>query len=377
MRVLMLRSSKRFAGVERILLWLADELRRRKLEVGIVALYRAQDRGTAHPLVQAARRRGIPAWTLHDRAPWDPTPFLQLQRILPQFRPHLVHSHDYKSDLLAWVVARGRWVATAHGYTGESRKVRAYETLDRRVLRRARQVIAPSRSGWEWLRRFGMPPERLHVIPHGLDWQAIDRLAAAPLPDAARAQAQEATVLTFVGRHSHEKGGDTLLRTLPHLLREHPRLRAWFVGDGPERRGWMALARRVGVADRVQFWGWQENPFPFMAASDVVVIPSRVESFGLTALEAQGLGIPLAVNPVGGLAEVLVPTGVRYLTPGMEGVSALAQALMDVLAHLSAFRRAAAEAREQVRRRYTVDSMASEYARVYANVWAQEAGRGI
>jgi len=139
----------------------------------------------------------------------------------------------------------------------------------------------------------------------------------------------------------------------------------------------MVLARRVGVADRVQFWGWQENPFPFMAASDVVVIPSRVESFGLTALEAQGLGIPLAVNPVGGLAEVLVPTGVRYLTPGMEGVSALAQALMDVLAHLSAFRRAAAEAREQVRRRYTVDSMASEYARVYANVWAQEANRGI
>ncbi len=368
MRVLLLRSGNRFAGVERVLLWLADELRGHTLNVGIAALYRAPGRNVAHPLVEAARHRGIPAWTLPDRAPWDPSPFVQFRHVLRHFRPHLVHSHDYKSDTLAWMFARPRWVATAHGYTGESRSVRAYEALDRRLLRRARRVVVPSQNGWEWLRRFGISQERLHVIPHGLNWTAIDRLAANPLSPEAQADAGRGHVLTFVGRHSHEKGGDLLLRALPHLLRQHEHLRVWFVGDGPARRGWMALARHLGIADDVHFWGWQDTPFPFIAASTLVVVPSRVEAFGLTALEAQGLGVPLVVNPVGGLAEVLVPAGVRYLTPGMDPVQALAQALMDVLTHLAAFRREADKARGQVRSRYTVERMANAYLQVYEEV---------
>ena len=225
MRVLLVRSSVHMAGVERVLLWLAQALRSRGTTVGIAALFRTSAPSLLHPLVVAARAGGVPAWTLSDRGPWDPRLLGTFRGLLRRFRPTLVHTHDYKGDALAALLAPTKWVATAHGYTGEDGKVRLYETLDRSLLRRARRVVVPSAYSWGKLRRFGIPAHRLHVVPHGVDWGQVDAWAAQPMPPKAEEDVRGGPVLTFMGRHSPEKGGDVLLRALPTLLQEIPTLR--------------------------------------------------------------------------------------------------------------------------------------------------------
>ncbi len=356
-RVLFLRSSPFPGGIERILTWAGEVMRASGVTVGMAVLWRGRGE---HPWVAQARGRGLNAWTVPEAHAWDVRPLLALRRIVAHFRPNLVHSHDCRSDFFAPFLGTP-WLVTAHGYTRATRKMRLYEALDRRLILRARRIIVPSRYARDELVRMGLPARRIRPIPHGLHWPWVDKLAEvralAPAP---------LTPILFLGRHSREKGGDLLLRAL-HRLGSPPRP-VWFVGEGRERRRWERLARELKLGHRVTFWGWQKNPYPFLRAAAFLVVPSLRETFGLSALEAQGMGIPLVASRVGGLEEILVPQGVHFFSPTRDGSEALAKALARMEEEQERFRADARRARPQVRRAYAVEVMAQAYTRLYEEV---------
>jgi glycosyltransferase involved in cell wall biosynthesis len=76
-------------------------------------------------------------------------------------------------------------------------------------------------------------------------------------------------------------------------------------GDPGYEAGLRALAARLGVADRVRFLGWRDDLPAVLAAADVALLPSRMESFGLVLAEAMALGKPCAGAAVGGIPEVI------------------------------------------------------------------------
>ena len=89
--------------------------------------------------------------------------------------------------------------------------------------------------------------------------------------------------------------------------------RLLMVGDGPDLGEAMQRARALGVGDHVHFLGEQDQVLPLLSVSDVFLLPSAQESFGLAALEAMACEVPVVASRVGGLPEVIAHESSGFL----------------------------------------------------------------
>jgi D-inositol-3-phosphate glycosyltransferase len=145
----------------------------------------------------------------------------------------------------------------------------------------------------------------------------------------ARLHLSNDRLLLFVGRLQPFKGPDVAIRALAHAVAVAPeRTHDWILGvvGGPsgqpsavdEVASLMELAARSGVGDRVVFFPPQphERLADFYSAAEVVLVPSRSESFGLVALEAQACGVPVIAAAAGGLRYVVRDGETGFLVQG-------------------------------------------------------------
>lgn len=224
------------------------------------------------------------------------------------------------------------WVLTAHG--GD---VRAMARAPLRAaaapgITGAAAVIAVSRFVAADLRATGVQPRRMVVANMGVDMERFtpgDRAAArGRLGLPARGP-----LVLAVGGLTERKNPLTLLQAMLHLRARRPDARLAFVGTGPLAGAIRAGVRRLGLDGAVALAGAVPNAevAEWMAAADVLAMPSRVEPLGVVALEALASGRPVVATRVGGAAEVVPGRGpgriVDPLDPG-----AIAVALEEVLA---------------------------------------------
>jgi D-inositol-3-phosphate glycosyltransferase len=222
--------------------------------------------------------------------------------------------------------------------------------------------------------RYDAVPDRIEIIPPGVDHAVFTPGEAARVRRLWRAGRDP--VLLFVGRIQPLKGVDLAVQCLAAL--DHPRAQLVVVGgpsgaDGDrELTRVHTLARDLGVADRVRFEPARahEDLACYYRAADVVLVPSRTESFGLVALEAAACGTPVVASSVGGL-RAIVDHGVSGYLVEERDPYAYAAHVEDVLRdpeHTAEMRaRAAARARQ-----YTWSIAAARLRRLYADVPARE-----
>ncbi len=118
------------------------------------------------------------------------------------------------------------------------------------------------------------------------------------------------------------------------------------VGDGPEKTWCKILAEKLGLADKVYFTGIQENIVPLLNLSDIYMLPSTSESFGLSALEALSCSVPVIGTKIGGLAEVLVDGQCGYLIDP-EDSDEIAEYALKILADEKKLQKMSIEARKR------------------------------
>jgi glycosyltransferase involved in cell wall biosynthesis len=223
-------------------------------------------------------------------------------------------------------------VAIVHGYTAEDKKVRLFEAHDRRAIRYASAVVVVSEGGREQVVAAGVDPKRIHLVPNGIDVDAVR--AAAMAGRAALRQEWGLTpghvALLALGRLSPEKGHKVLLEALRLLsATEFPNLRVLLVGDGPVRP---ALELFAEGDPRVRFCGWRTDPHACLGAADVFVLPSLREGLPLAVLEALAVGLPVVASSVGGVPTALDGAPTAHLVPPGDA-SALAAALRPLVLH--------------------------------------------
>jgi glycosyltransferase involved in cell wall biosynthesis len=135
---------------------------------------------------------------------------------------------------------------------------------------------------------FDLRPGFFTIAPYGLDITRFDRDADHDDMRAAYGIPASAFVLVSVARLVQWKNHDMVLRA---LAKAREKVWLFIVGDGAEDQRLKALARELGVEDRVRFVG-HADPVPYLASSDLFVLPSRIESFGLAYAEAMSMGLP-------------------------------------------------------------------------------------
>lgn len=211
------------------------------------------------------------------------------------------------------VYAHGEELTLAHG----SRELAA---LTRLVFRGASLVIANSDHTRTLLvDRWSAVPDRVQVLHPGVD---VERFRPAPRSAAVRSHLGwgDRPVVLTVGALQKRKGQDTMIRALPALAADFPRVLYAVAGDGWEREYLERLARDLEVRDHVQFRGVasEADLVTCYQQCDVFALPNRqvgwdFEGFGIALLEAQACGRPVIAGASGGTAEALdAPrTGVR------------------------------------------------------------------
>jgi glycosyltransferase involved in cell wall biosynthesis len=270
----------------------------------------------------------------------------------------LVHAHDGHAHALADAVARLRHVpvVVSRRDIPAIRHPRRYE--------RAAAIIAISRAVRRAVLDSGVPEDRIHVVPDGVDLDAV-------LP--ARASTTDAPPhLVCMAALKPVKGVDVLLEAAALIKRRRPEVRWTVLGDGPERGRLEARRATLGLADTVTFAGFVADPLTTLMGATVAVQPSRREALGSSVLDALALGVPVVASDVDGLPEALAWGGGVLVPP--EDPQALAAAVERILAD-PALHASLSTAGTSAARHFGTDQLVAGTLDVYRSIMQQPSSR--
>lgn len=218
----------------------------------------------------------------------------------------------------------------------------------------------------ETVARFGVSAERVEVIPNFVDLKRYRRdLDVVP---RARLALPEEKILIHISNFRPVKRVTDVVRVFARVSRRVP-ARLLLVGDGPEREPAQRIAGEEGVASRVVFLGKQQSVAELLAASDLLLLPSAEEAFGLVALEAMACGVPVVATRVGGVPGV-VPDGEAGVLAPVGAVDEMAEAAIALLNDSQRWHRASAAARAAAER-FAADRIVPLYEAHFRRVLAQ------
>jgi glycosyltransferase involved in cell wall biosynthesis len=266
-------------------------------------------------LTDAAARLGVPVHVVRGLgntiSPWrDARAVSETVRLIRSLRPDLVVTHSSKAGLVGRAAAarcRVPSVFTAHGWSFAEGVPRARRLvaapLERLAARWCRRVIVVCDADRRLaLRRRIAPAEKLVTVRYGV----------RDVPERAAPGAAGVPVVAMVARFEPQKDHACLLRALALVAAPW---RAVLVGDGPTRPAAEALARELGIADRVSFLGSRDDVAGILASAHVFALATRWEGLPITILEAMRAGLPVVASGVGGVGEGVSDGETGFLVP--------------------------------------------------------------
>jgi L-malate glycosyltransferase len=210
----------------------------------------------------------------------------------------------------------------------------------------------------------------IQVIPNFIDTEVFKPVDAKNLRRLIAPNGE--SVLIHVSNFRAVKRVQDAIRAFKLVLDGGIKAKFLFVGDGPDRSECQALARELGVAQHVRFLGKQSELAALLAASDIFLIPSGNESFGLSALEAMACGVPVISSDVGGLPEVNVDGETGYVVP-MGNIEVLAQRIRELLENETLRRQMGDASLVRATTMFSIENLIPRYEDLYESVLSKPA----
>jgi glycogen(starch) synthase len=273
----------------------------------------------------------------------------------------LVHSHDWLVAPAAEQVARrigSPWLVTVHAtefgrHQGwiQTHPQSHIHAVERAMVRRADRVITCSRYMRNHVHSvFGVAPGRITVIPNGIDPRDLEPVVDDLSALRARFAAPGERLVLLVGRLVYEKGFHLALDALAPVIHDLGDVRFVVAGTGSAEQELKRQARRLRLSRYGSFLGWTGDDMlhSLYRVSDLCIVPSIYEPFGLVALEAMASGCLCIVADTGGLREVVPGDGSVGLRFRSRDSASLGAVLEQVLTDDDTRVQIGAEAREHI-----------------------------
>jgi glycosyltransferase involved in cell wall biosynthesis len=373
-RILELRSVRGTGGgPEKTILLGAERADRRRFSVTVC--YIRDGRDDTFGIGERAQRLGVDYVEVLERSSFDPRVWPALRRIVRERAIDIVHAHEYKTNLLALLLACSDGtipLSTAHGWTGHSRRERLfYYALDKQLLRAFPLTIAVSSQIRSELIRHRVAPDRVQVVLNGIDHNVFRRDRGAE-SDARRDLGVSAgeVVIGSIGRLEPQKRFDLLIRACATLRDRWPGLRLLIAGDGSERGALQTLAASLLPPHAYRLLGHRADVVCLHHAFDLFVQSSDYEGTPNAVLEAMAFETPLVATAAGGTAEI-VNDGEHGLIVPCGDVSGLAVAIERALMERDLTSKRVASARRRVETSLSFDQRVAAVERIYAGLAAR------
>lgn len=316
----------------------------------------------------------VPTYPLFEHPPYNLALSVAIHNVTMRHGLDLLHAHyAVPHATSAWVAKEMlnqpdfRIATTLHGtditLIGQDP---SYRPITQFSIQKSDGVTAVSEYlRQETLEHFDVQPDSIRVIHNFVDLERYKR-SAYPC-HRAKFSLEGEKIVSHISNFRSVKRVEDVVRVFARIQSRLPS-RLLLVGDGPDRGKAQHVAECEGVIDRVLFLGKQASPAELLACSDLFLLPSELEAFGLVALEAMACGVPVVATRVGGLPEVITSDRSGRLA-AVGDIEAMAAAGLELLTDADLWADTSAAARAEAER-FSTDRIVPEYERFYEQVLA-------
>lgn len=351
-------------GAEKVLVDLLDHMDLVEYDITLVLF---SDRIEHRPACLAPHKIKI----LHKRYCWDFFRLIvELRAIVNEVRPATVISLLDYAHIITGLVKKiskhaFRTVFWEHSYPPKYYRAMRWAFLKTILIKytysRADHIITVSDPAAtalrEWLQ---LQPQKITCIANPVSIDTIKDRANAAIPVD---RDKNRFILVSVGRLEPEKRYDRLLRVFALVLEQSIPAELWMLGDGSLKENLQRQAEGSGLSDHVTFWGFQNNPYAYLARSDVFIMTSDYEGLPLSMLEAMALGLPVITTDFTGVSAIMKNGESGYILPA-DDEKAMAQKVIELCRNKdrrTAMSRAAMERAMD----FNIDQMMPKYENIF------------
>ncbi len=358
LRVAICSSGEVYGGVEEFIFTFSEYLKgNAEIEFLVVLFHEGK-------LFKKLKKNGIRVELVASAFKYDPSLPLKLIRTFRKHKINLVHTHGYKSNILAGMAARScgiKIVKTEHGRQEPSRgfsgrRMSFNLKLDRFITGLfVDEVVYVSKDIQSFYQMIYRKP-RQTVIYNGIKPIALSEDRSACLDRAFMN-------IGIVGRIAEVKGHIHLINAVKRLP-DLDRLRVLVFGEGPLKETLQDYCEKNGLSDRIFFLGFKDNIHEYISQLDLFIMPSLHEGLPYALLEAMFLRVPVIASNVGGIKEIL-ENNVDSILIEPSNPESMADAIRGLAGNKDLGKRLQENAFKKVTKKFMIGKMANEYLRAY------------
>jgi glycosyltransferase involved in cell wall biosynthesis len=385
-KILFIQKVKALVGSEKYFLELIPELEKRGVKTEFICVYLEKDEEKTMPFIEAYQKLGLPLHIL--KAASDKEIFRIcrfIDRIYKKGCFDIVHSHLIHADLwCALLKAAGRikvpLVSTKHGYDEAYISVHGFSAehlkpnLYYLLCKFSEKFIDSSFAVSEGLRKLFVEggiakSENIRTIHHGFELPVPERKLNSEYRFAEHQ-------LVILGRVIPFKGHHLLIEALKTVKQQIPAFKLLVVGHGDADYilGLKEKIKEYGLTENVEFLGYRSNIYDYLINSDVMIVPSISEGFGLVFLEALNARIPLVGFDVPATNEIIIHEQTGLLVPPFD-CEKMGEAILELLKDKEKAVRFTAAGYERLKEYFSLKRMIDETIEFYNDAYKKRTER--
>ncbi len=356
MKILHVITSLHTGGAERLMTDLLPRFKRDGLDIDLLVFD-----GTDTPFKQRLQDAGIKIYELSQGGSvYNP---LRIFQLLPYIRRYdIIHTHNTAPQLyvaLANLFCHSHLITTEHNTLNRRRNWKWYRFIDKWMYNRYDRVICISDKTETNLKKYlTTESQKICTIYNGID---IKHFTEAKPCLSIKTRSSDIIIMMVAG-FRYQKDQDTVIKSLCYLPTQY---QLYLVGDGVRRPECERLSRQLQVNNRVHFLGIRNDIPELLKASDIVVMSSHFEGFGLAAVEGMAAGKPVIASDVDGLREVVKDAGILF-SPG--DYQQLAQIIKQLTSDRTEYNRIAHLCINRAKA-YDISAMVMSYEHIYKDIY--------
>ena len=309
------------------------------------------------------RRQCGEVFELHLKHKLDFLVLRGIVKLIKERKIDIIHTHNYKSDLLGLLAARItgiKCLITPHGYDDpENTKLRFYNSIDKRILRYADALAPLSPQLLEECDKANVEKTKIRFIQNGVDLTEVDAIR-----NSVSKSESETKKIGYIGQFISRKNIYDIIDIFKRLCDIMPKLELYLIGDGEERGN---LEKYADGNTKIKFLGFRSDRLELLRQLDLFLMTSKLEGIPRCLMEASAMGVPIAAYNIPGV-DKLIAHGETGLLADYKDLQQMVEHSKCLLTNISLRNRIISNARANIEKNFSSKRMASEYIDLYQSL---------
>lgn len=361
MKILQVINNLGSGGAEKLVNDLSTNMKKKGIDIEVALL---QENGSIY--INDLERNGIKVHKLSENSMYSLKTLFKLFKIIKMKEYSIIHAHIFPTFYFVGIISlfykKAKYIYTEHNTGNRRRKYRILKIIEKFIYSRYEKVICISDKTESNLRKhINNFSKKIVVIFNGIE---LEKYATSIQMNRKNIDSKikvEDKIITMVGRFSKQKDQKTLIKAMNFLPEEYKLL---LIGEGELKEETIKFTEKLNLKNRVFFLGVRKDVPDILKTSDLVVLSSNWEGFGIAALEGMASGIPTIISNVDGMREMVKDGGV-FFNCGEE--KELVQRINELFLDENYYNEIAKKGLERSKL-FSLDSMVSKYLEIYEEV---------